>query len=258
MPDSAIDPVREPLLDLIESDGLPRTSPHDCSYLPDRQAQSEGFTIASLHGETYHDLMDMGFRRSGKVVYRPRCEGCQACVPLRVPVATFKPTHSQRRTLKRNADLTIAVSEPLLTDEKIALYQRYLTHQHPQSPQSGDADGLREFLYESIVDTLEVNYIKDGRIVAVSILDLCSRSVSTVYHFFDPGEAKRSLGVFSVLTEIDIAKQRQIPYYYMGYWIQGCATMQYKANYQPHEILIDGRWKWVDSVSLKMSPADET
>lgn len=243
MASQPIDPIRLPLLELIESGGLPRTSPHDCSYLPGRQSQSEGFTIPQLHGETYHDLMDLGFRRSGKVVYRPRCEGCQACVPMRIAVDKFVPSDSQRRAVRRNQDLNIYIQSPTLTDEKIALYQRYLQHQHPNSPQSEDADGLREFLYESIVNTVEVNYLKDDRVIAVSILDVCSRSVSSVYHFFDPLESRRSLGVYSVLTEIELARQRGIPYYYMGYWIEGCSTMHYKANYRPHELLVDGQWR---------------
>lgn len=242
MLDPATDPLREPIMDLIRSGGLPRTEPHACSYLPDRQSRSEGFTIAQLHPETYHDLMDMGFRRSGRVVYRPRCESCNACVPMRIHVDSFEPTKSQLRALRRNIDVTMHIGRPSFTDEKVALYQRYLRHQHPDSPQSADGEGLREFLYESIVQTLEVEYRLHDRLLAVSILDRCSRSLSSVYHFFDPAEARRSLGVYSILREIDFAKQEYIPHYYLGYWIKGCATMQYKANYGPHELMINGQW----------------
>ena len=237
-----LDPLREPLIDLIESGGLPRTEPHDCTYLPGRLASSEGFTIPLLHADTYHDLMDMGFRRSGRVVYRPRCQSCSACIPLRITVNEFIPTKSQRRTLRRNEDLTMHIAAPLFTDEKLALYQRYLAHQHPGSPQSADGEGLREFLYESIVDTIEVEYRLRDRLIAVSILDRSSRALSSVYHYFDPDEGQRSPGVYSILREIDYAREQSIPHYYLGYWIKGCSTMDYKANYRPHEILMDGQW----------------
>jgi arginine-tRNA-protein transferase len=243
MSSESIDPIRLPLLELIGSGGLPRTEPHTCSYLPDRLSSSEGFSIGAMQGGTYHDLMDLGFRRSGRIFYRPRCQGCAACVPMRVPVEAFAPSKSQRRALRRNADIAMRIGAPELTDEKVALYQRYLRHQHPHSPQSGDAEGLRDFLYDSVVQTIEVNYLKNDRLLAVSILDVCDRSVSTVYHFFDPLESRRSLGVFSVLAEIDLTRHWNVPHYYMGFWVQGSKAMQYKANYRPHELLLEGRWR---------------
>jgi arginine-tRNA-protein transferase len=161
-------------------------------------------------------------------------------------VAEFVPTKSQRRTLRRNADLTLRIGQPELNDEKVAVYQRYLEHQHPASPQSADPDGLREFLYQQVVDTMEVNYLKDGRVIAASILDTSEQSVSSVYHYFEPAESRRSLGVFSVLAEIELTRQWGVPYYYMGYWVAGSRTMDYKANYRPHEVLVDGQWRRVE------------
>lgn len=255
--------MREPLLDMIDAGGLPITPPHACPYLDDRDSQSEGFVTSSLHGETYHDLMDLGFRRSGRVFYRPRCPTCQACVPIRIPVAEFIPSKSQRKAWRRNSDVSVSLSEPKLDDERIELYQRYLEHQHPDSPQSNDPEGVKEFLYNSVVDSMEVSYRintatsdgnkegtndgnskkdSEGRLIAVSILDVCDRSVSSVYHYFDPAEAARSLGVFSVLMEIELTRAWHVPHFYLGYWIKDCKTMDYKARYQPHELLIGGRW----------------
>ncbi len=236
------DPMRLPLLDLIDSGGLPVTEPRPCAYLPGRAARSEGFRAAPLHGETYHDLMDRGFRRSGDIFYRPRCDGCQACVQIRIPVGEFEPSKSQRRALRRNEEVTVRVGPLTLTEEKAALYQRYLAHQHPGSPQSEDAEGLREFLYQDVVETVEVNYLLGERVIAVSILDVCSRSVSSVYHFFDPVEAGRSLGVFSILMEIEMTKAWNVPHYYLGYWVRGSKTMDYKAKFTPHELLVEGKW----------------
>ena len=245
MSSESSDPLRVPLLDLIDNDGLPRTEPHPCSYLP-RKAVTEGFRSQVLHGETYHDLMDRGFRRSGSIFYRPRCPSCNACVQMRVPVADFKPGKSQRRVLKKNEDVRLRISRLNLTPAKVLLYARYLDYQHPGSPQTGDAESLRDFLYENVVDSREVSYFVDDRLIGVSILDVCSRSVSTVYHFLEPDEAWRSLGVYSVLREIELTRTLEIPFYYMGYWIQGCGKMDYKASYRPHEVLIDGEWERVE------------
>lgn len=239
--DNGIDEI---VLRLVEERRLPASSPHACSYLPERQAVEEGFMVERLRAQTYLALMDKGFRRSGQVFYRPRCPGCRACVQLRVPVEGFEPSRSQRRVWRRNQDLVAEIGAPQLTDEKYELYVRYLAEQHPDSRQSGDREGLREFLYTSAVDSIEVCY-RDAaqRLIAVSLLDTSSRSLSSVYHFFDPREHRRSLGVFSVLYEIEHARRVGIPWYYLGYWVEGSRTMHYKANYTPHEVLVDGRWE---------------
>jgi leucyl-tRNA---protein transferase len=125
------------------------------------------------------------------------------------------------------------------------LYQRYVRHQHPDTPLDETPDRLIEWLYKPVVETYEAIYQIEDRLVAVSILDVCRTSISSVYHFFDPAEHKRSLGVFSVLAEIAWAQQLGIPYYYLGYWVEGAPTMHYKANYRPHELLRDGSWRGV-------------
>lgn len=231
------------VLRLVDEGRLPVSSPYACSYLPGRRSAQEGVLVESLRPETYHALMDRGFRRSGQVFYRQRCVGCSACVPLRVPCEEFTPSRSQRRVLRRNTDLVSEVAAPELTDEKYALYVRYLAGQHPSSRQSSDREGLEEFLYTTAVDTVEMTYRDaEGRLVAVSILDRSPLSLSSVYHYFDPAEHRRSLGVFSVMHEIEYARGVGIPYYYLGFWIEGSRTMHYKANYYPHELLLDGRW----------------
>jgi arginine-tRNA-protein transferase len=240
--------MRLPLLELIQTGGLPRTDPRPCPYLPDRDAISEGFTTPGLHAETYHDLMDLGFRRSGNIFYRPRCQGCRLCVPMRIHVDDFRPSKSQRRVQRMNSDVKLLTALPHLTAEKLAIYQRYLAHQHPGSPQNEDEQSLREFLYQDVVDTLEVTYSIGRRVIGVSILDVCSRSVSSVYHYFDPDERHRSLGTFSLLAEIQLTRQWGVPYYYLGYWVEGSATMDYKSRFRPHELMIDGQWRKVENL----------
>lgn len=219
--------------------------PHDCSYLPGRAARSRGFLCERMPGELYHAFMDAGFRRSGRLVYQPVCDACRACRPLRVPVEAFQPSKSQRRTWKRNQDLVVSVGDPEPTEEKFAVYARYVRDRHGRS-EDATPEAFVSFLYESPVDTLEFAY-RDaaGRLLGVGVCDVCpGRSLSSVYFYFEPRDEKRGLGVFSALWEIGYARQNSIPHYYLGYWIDGCGTMHYKADYRPHEVLdADGAWR---------------
>lgn len=217
---------------------------HRCSYLPDRVAQSRAFWAERVDGEAYHALMDAGFRRSGKLVYQPICRGCRECLPIRVPIATFQPSKSQQRTRKRNSDVTVEIGPPIPTVEKWEIYQRYQREWH--QGQADDQAGFEGFLYESPVDTVEFCY-RDaaGKLLGAGICDICSKSLSGVYFYFDPLEAKRSLGTFSALCEIDFARTKGIPYYYLGYYIDRCPSMAYKATYRVHQILHpDNVWRF--------------
>jgi arginine-tRNA-protein transferase len=216
---------------------------HDCSYLPGRRATEEAWLVWQLSPAAYHELMDRGFRRSGNILYHTACEGCRKCVPIRVPVDDFKPSKSQRRVLNRNEDVDLYIHEPRLTREKHDVYRRYLQAQHAKSPQGEDIESMKDFLYTSCVATVEICY-RDrlGKLLGVSLCDVSRRSISSVYHFFDPDEGKRSMGVFSALKEIELCRDKKVPYYYLGYWIEGCTAMEYKNQYRPFELLIDGEW----------------
>jgi len=196
-----------------------------------------------MRGETYHDFMNAGFRRSGRIIYQPVCRNCRACLPIRVPVARFAPSKSQRRCRARNQDLIIRVSSPELTDEKWELYRVYLAARH-QGEMSDDRQSLERFLYESPVRTVEFTYRdRGGRLLAVGICDLCPQSLSSVYFYYDPAESRRGLGNFGALSEIAFAAAGNIPYWYIGFWVRGCSTMEYKSSFRPNEILHpDGLW----------------
>jgi arginine-tRNA-protein transferase len=227
---------------------------HPCSYLRGRLATSRGFVVGEMPGAVYHRFMNAGFRRSGKLVYQPVCRGCRMCMPLRVPVASFQPSKSQRRACRRNRDLNVGVDLPAATEEKFELYRRYTSQWHGKSPaEDGEgADGgwetFESFLYDSPVDTVEFCYRDPaGRLLAVGICDICPDSLSSVYFYFDPAAAQRSLGTFGAVYEIGFARDQRIPSYYLGYWVSGCAAMQYKANFRPCEILHpDGVWRQLD------------
>jgi len=226
--------------DLVEQlEGRPG-SEHRCPYLPDRQAQMSGFVAEALSPELYHRFMDRGFRRSGTTFYRPVCRQCRECIPLRLPVAGFKPSRNQARVWRKNVDVTVSIAPPECTREKWGVYVRHLRAQH-NGTMSEEFDSFREFLYNSSVESIEFVYRLGRRIAAVSIADLCPQALSTVYAFFEPDEHRRSLGTYSILREIDYCRQHDLPYYYLGYYVSGCAAMSYKARFRPHELLRDYR-----------------
>lgn len=230
------------LLQRLATDNLPAAS-YPCPYLPGRTARARAFAADRLPGELYHDLMDRGFRRSGRVFYAMDCDGCSQCVPLRVPVASFTPSRSQRRTWRRNQDLRIEFDTPRYERRTFELFCRYLAHQHPDTPSDTTEAGVRDELYAEVVHGIEARYLLGDQLLAVSLLDVCSRSVSAVYHFFEPAHHRRRLGVFSALAEVEFARSQGVPHYYLGYWIRDAATMRYKAEYRPHELLHDGVWQ---------------
>ncbi len=235
--------VHSPRFGSIPLDFLVLGDAHTCPYLPGKVAREEFFSVLEFDPELYHDFMDAGFRRSGLVFYRPRCRACALCRSLRVGCADFRLTKSYRRVLKKNGDVSLSIGKPCLTSEKIRMYTDYLSHQHASS-NANSPDDLERFLYQTPVRTLEIEYRLDGRLVCVSIADICSRSLSSVYVFFDPDQGRRSLGTLSAISEILLCQERGIPFYYLGFYIEDCAAMNYKARFKPHEVLSSpGIWE---------------
>jgi arginine-tRNA-protein transferase len=223
---------------------------HACPYLPGRMSTSRAVWAEQLPPELYHAFMDAGFRRSGKLLYQPACRGCRACRSIRVPVTEFRPSKSQRRCRRRNDDLRVSAGEPVATDEKYDLYRRFLAGRFDRCGDDESRESFERFLYDSPVQTLEFEYRDGGgRLLAVGICDVCNDSLSSVYFYFDPAEARRGLGTFGALREIETAARLGIPYYYLGFWVAGCSAMQYKAAFAPNEVLYpDGLWRPGDPV----------
>lgn len=229
---------------LLLDEDLLRVFPEEpCPYLPHRTARLRGFAARRMHPLHYHGLMDRGFRRSGDLFYQPVCRGCRQCVPLRVPVSLFQPSRGQRRAARRNADLQIATGSPRYSAELVELFSRYQSQWHAKP--AGSALEIAEYLFQSPVDTVLFTYRDTRRtLLAAGICDVSDVSLSSVYFFFDPACHQRSLGTFGALTEIAYARRLGIPFYYLGYWVEPCGAMAYKAAYRPHEILAgDGVWR---------------
>jgi len=221
-----------------------QTHEHDCSYLDDKQAQTLFVDPeAQLTRVTQTRLAALGFRRSGDFVYRPNCKNCSACVPARIPVDQFKTNRTQRRVWRRNRGLTATITEARYNDELYDLYARYITARH----QNGDmypptAEQFTDFLAESQADTRFIEYRDKGKLVAVAVTDLLDNAYSAVYSFFDPDNKRASYGVFTILSQIDLAKKAGLDYLYLGYWIKTCQKMNYKVDYRPVELFINDRW----------------
>lgn len=234
---------------------LPVGEETSCPYLPDLAARSEGFTIDDLPGELYQALLDRNFRRSGRVVYRPVCSTCRACRQIRVPVAAFRMSRSQRRVWRRNGDVRVTVSDkPRPTEEKWRLFASYLRARH-DGTMSDTYESFVDFLYASPIELLEFLYWVDDRLIGVSVTDRCPDALSSVYMYFDAGESARGLGTFSILWEIEYCRRNALTYYYLGFYVAGSNSMAYKARFAPGEIL-DESHTWREVSRRETSRAD--
>ncbi|SHF02581.1 arginine-tRNA-protein transferase [Modicisalibacter ilicicola DSM 19980] len=228
------------------------TVPHACSYLPNHEATTLFLDPQESPGQGVYDALALlGFRRSGRHLYRPHCEGCNACISVRIPVDDFTPNRTQRRLMRRNADLQVRELPATFNSEHYALYARYIRARHAD----GDMYPPSHEQYRTFL-TLEHPYARllefrlGEQLMAVAAIDLLSHGLSSIYTFFDPGvdHERRSLGTFAVLRQVELARSRGLPHVYLGYWIRESPKMNYKRAFQPLEFL-DGR-HWRRSIPL--------
>lgn len=221
------------------------TAPYACSYLPGREARSQVAVPAHrIDSHTYGELVRAGFRRSGHHTYRPRCDACRACTPVRVPVADFTPSRAQRRCEARNAGLDAILVPLRYRAEYYDLYRRYQSARHPGGGMDRDSrEQFAQFLLQSHVRSGLVEFRNRGSLVMAALVDRVPDGVSAVYTFFDPAREKDSLGTYAVLWQIGLARRLRLPYVYLGYWIADSGKMAYKTRFRPIEALGPAGWR---------------
>lgn len=225
------------------------TAPQTCAYLPGREERKIFTTLRGQGAGKVNDALSLkGFRRSQSVIYRPACVGCSACLSIRVPVANFRPSRTQRRLISRNSDLLRYPCEAWATDAQYDLFRRYLEDRHADGGMADmDAFDFASMIDETPVNSSVVEYLLpdakgNRKLIGACLTDILSDGLSMVYSFFEPGEDARSLGAYMILDHIRMASEMNLDHVYLGYWVSGSRKMDYKTSYRPFELYDGSRW----------------
>jgi len=214
---------------------------YPCAYLPGRDVRMYYKHIEHASKAFTTMVINRGWRRFGKYYFYPICQGCDGCKSLRIDVAAFAPSKSQRRTLRRNQETEVIIQRPTLSREHIRLYNRYHLWKSDRDNWRNREISQKEY-FENFVDGAhsfgrEVCYYRDGKLVGVDLIDILEDGISAIYFYYDPDYAHLSLGTYSLLYQIELAREMQLPYIYLGYWVEGCKAFAYKRQFKPLDIL---------------------
>lgn len=226
------------------------TTGYSCGYLPNKMAQS--LIAAPQHlvdANVYSGLIQQGFRRSGKFSYRPHCENCQECIPVRIILDQFSPNRSQKRAFKQHQNLTTTILPTGFHEEHYALYISYQHARHSDEKIQTEAtsaeneiEQYQSFLCQSNVESVMVEFRENNQLKMVSVIDIVRDGISAVYTFYETNDPSASYGTYNVIWQTLWAKSLNLPYLYLGYWIKDSKKMAYKQNFKPLEKLINGEW----------------
>ena len=218
------------------------SGPEPCPYLPTELSTMEHILVVQLSAAEYEVKMNEGWRKFGPVLFRPVCESCRACQPLRIPVAEFTPSRSQRRALAKNTELIVRRARPTVDARRLALYNRYHAEREAARGWSESDKSEEDYVFsflQSSVPAVELSVWEGERLLAIVLTDITPNAVSGVYHYYEPECERRSIGTFAMLQTITLARELGKPWAYFGYWVAACPSLAYKANFQPCEVLTE-------------------
>ncbi len=217
------------------------TLDYECAYLPDKKTRMFYRYIPNADKDLASALIKRGWRRFGNSYFHPICHGCSECKSIRIDVERFRPTKSQRRAIKRNNETRVYLHTPTLSLEHVELYNKFHEYKEKKSGWRYNEMDLQTYYEEFVVGAhdfgKEVLYIKEDKIIGVDLIDILDDGISSIYFYYDPDYEKLSLGIYSLLVQIDLAKRLGLKWIYLGYWVKGCASFAYKTAFKPYELL---------------------
>jgi len=216
----------------------------ECPYSLPFQAVYNQALFSTMPDYIMDVYLASGYRRNGNVIYNMHCSGCKACIPIRIKPEEFKPNRSQKRTWKRNRDISVEIKPLACSQENLALLEKFLACRYP-GRDSSPLDYYTGFFLNHITNTVEFSYRLGTKLIGVAIVDLSTTWLNVVFYYFDPAEEKRSPGTYNILYLIDFCRQKEIQLIYLGYWIEDVKAMGYKANFKPHYLFLDNTWTLV-------------
>jgi arginyl-tRNA--protein-N-Asp/Glu arginylyltransferase len=216
---------------------------YDCAYIPGNKVRMNYKYVSNASKAFATAVIQRGWRRFGKYFFHPICNGCNECKSIRIDARDYQFSKSQRKAIKRNKDTKIIVQKPTMTQAHIALYNKYHAHKSITDDWQHRNISHREY-HENFVDGAhdygkEVLYIIDDKLVGVDLIDILDDGISSIYFYYDPDYARHSLGTYSLLYQIQLAGILELPWIYLGYWVEGCKAFAYKPKFKPQEILDD-------------------
>lgn len=220
------------------------TKPHECSYLENREVTAIfADPYSPMSNSTFGILTEMGFRRSGEYIYKPRCFQCQACIPVRIPTALFQPSRSQKRVFKKNKDLKVEIVAAHFRGEDYELYENYINSKHHDGGMHPPSiEQYKSFLFCEWSNSQFIRFLEGEKVIAVAVVDQLPNGLSAVYTFYDYEQSHRSLGTYAILWQIEHCRQHDIKHVYLGYLIESCQKMAYKNQFLPFEKFVDEQW----------------
>ena len=214
---------------------------YDCAYIPGKSVRMNYKYVNHASKKFSTAVIKRGWRRFGKYYFHPICQGCNECKSLRIDVNNYQFTKSQKKSIRRNQETKIIVQKPTLSQDHLNLYNKYHAFKHQKDGWNHRNISQKEY-HENFVDGAhdfgrEVLYFVDQKLIGVDLIDILDDGISSIYFYYDPDYPKLSLGTYSLLYQIKLAKILELPWIYLGYWVDGCKAFAYKTNFEPQEIL---------------------